>query len=189
MPSTLGEEIYGEVDGGKTKLKSREFLTKRFAKTFWPFLLILFIHKNSLLHQASWNKRKRILQPWIRPLSTLLLFSQIQIPDFDGKIYAVLFCRILVVFFRTRIIDLEGKSSPASVIDTHRSLHALVSHSEWGLSRVETTRSRCFTIIRSYLSLSGLRSLKGRIERVVKINGNVYRARVTGINGTAHLHR
>lgn len=70
MPSTLGEEIYGEVDGGKTKLKSREFLTKRFAKTFWPFLLILFIHKNSLLHQASWNKRKRILQPWIRPLSS-----------------------------------------------------------------------------------------------------------------------
>lgn len=183
MPSTLGEEIYGEVDGGKTKLKSREFLTKRFAKTFWPFLLILFIHKNSLLHQASWNKRKRILQPWIRPLSSCF-------PKFKFPISMEKYTRCFFVVFSSYS---SGRglsiSKGKAVIDTHRSLHALVSHSEWGLSRVETTRSRCFMIIRSYLSLSGLRSLKGRIERVVKINGNVYRARVTGINGTAHLHR
>lgn len=58
------------------------------------------------------------------------------------------------------------------------------------LSRVETTRSRCSAIMRSHLSLSLClwSSLKGRIEGLVKINGNVYRARVTGINGTAHLH-
>lgn len=37
---------------------------------------------------------------------------------------------------------------------------------------------------RSYLSLA----LRGRIERCVKINGNVYHARVTAVNGTAHLH-
>lgn len=75
MPSTLGEEIYGEVDGGKMKLKSREFLTKRFAKTFPDRSSLSYLFRRiqpSGILQACWNKRKRILQLWIRPLSALL---------------------------------------------------------------------------------------------------------------------
>lgn len=63
--------------------------------------------------------------------------------------------------------------------------HTLVSHSKWSNTRGDDTR-KVFrdNAHRSYLLLA----LRGRIERRVKINGNVYYARVTGINGTAHLH-
>lgn len=142
------------------KLKSREFLTKRFAKTFPDRSSLSYLFRRiqpSGILQACWNKRNTYTST-VDPttLGPPLLFSQIQIPDFDAKIYARLFY-IRASYFsgrHSRIIDLEGESSPAPVIDNSARCTRSFRFIPSGLSRVETRRSRCSTIIRSYLSLS-----------------------------------
>lgn len=86
------------------------------------------------------------------------------------------------------------KLSPSSARrrgNAHSAGCTLVSHSEWTtITRGDDTLKvfRDNALASLSLSLCLWSSLKGRIEGLVKINGNVYRARVTGINGTAHLH-